>query len=82
MKIQKGFNDIMLDIAGWIMIGLSIYKIFGIEDATVVKIIPYGIIAALGVVFVAFTIKKVGSKALDTLTSLIKKKTNNEEHTK
>lgn len=78
-KQKKGFNDIMLDIVGWIMLGLSLWKIFTIEDATIAKFIPYLVVGAVGIVFVALTIKKVGVRALDELTKFTKRNKNNEE---
>ena len=77
--MKYNFKDIMLDIAGYSMIGLSIWKLFTIEEMTIQKALPYLLISAVGVVFVAFTIKKIATKVWDQANKYVKKKFNNEE---
>jgi hypothetical protein len=73
--MKYGFNDIALDVFGYAMIGLSVWKLFTIEDLTIEKSLPYLLISAVGVVFVAFTIKKVANKIWANADKYIKNKT-------
>ena len=72
--MKYGFNDIMLDIFGYAMIALSVWKLFTTEDLTIAKSLPYLLIAAIGVVFVAFTIKKVANKIWSNMDKYGKRK--------
>lgn len=69
---MKNFKDIMLDIVGWGMIGLANYKFFFTEAS--MEIIPYIAICVLGVIFVAFRIKKIAAKGWNVANKFIKKK--------
>jgi len=72
--MKYGFKDIALDVFGYAMIGLSVWKLFTIEDLTLEKVYPYLLISAVGVIFVAFTIKKVANKLWSNADKYTKRK--------
>ena len=73
--MKYSFNDIMIDIAGYSMLALSIWKLFSIEDLTIACALPYLLISAIGVAFIFFTIKKIATKLWSAGTKYLKNKT-------
>ena len=57
---KKDFNNILFDILGWGIMGLSVWKVFFVvENVTLKTEYPWGITFLVGAACVAYTIKGV-----------------------
>ena len=57
---KKDFNNVLFDIIGWAIMGLSVWKVFFVlPELTIQKALPYAGIFIFGAGCVAYTIKGV-----------------------
>jgi hypothetical protein len=57
---KKDFNNVLFDIVGWVIMGLSIWKVFFVlPEITIKDALPYAGVFIFGAACVAYTIKGV-----------------------
>jgi len=57
-KSKRDFNNVLFDVLGWAIMGLSVWKVFFVlPEITFKAVYPYGALFIFGAACVAFTIK-------------------------